>query len=63
MKNKYGNFVLKKCCMVADAVEFDSLFQQISRSLPFLQNSQYKTVWKEFIANSLSFNNQNIIKF
>jgi len=63
MKNKYGNFVLKKCCMVADAVEFDLLFLGISKNFPFLQNSQYKTVWKEFITNSMTFNNQNMIKF
>lgn len=63
MKNKYGNFVLKKCFMVADTFEFENLFQGISKNLAFLQNNQYKNVWKEFIANTLSFNNQNIVKF
>ena len=49
--------------MVADAIEFDSLFQGISKNLQFLQNSQYKTVWKDFITNSMNFNNPNSVKF
>lgn len=64
MKNKYGNFVLKKCLMVADKTEFESLLQAVSKNLAFLQNSQYKTVWKDFVNSSNSFNNQqNMIKF
>lgn len=63
MKNKYGNFVLKKCFMVADKQEFDGLFQGITKNVPFLQNSQYKIMWKEYVSSSLTFNNQNIIKF
>lgn len=49
--------------MVADKQEFDGLFQGITKNVPFLQNSQYKIMWKEYVSSSLTFNNQNIIKF
>ena len=49
LKNKFGNFVIKKCISVADEAEYTQLIASLRNNINHLNDSKFKMVWIKYI--------------